>query len=172
MEDGLKQRNVLFAAVALASLIAVTGLQPAKAQQPYQRTSISVLQADRLIESATREARARNVALAIVVVDETGEIVIARRMDGALPHTLAIAHGKARTAARMRMPTRRLQESLKSGDLGFLAIDGMVPIQGGLPVKLGNATIGAIAASGAPAPVDEAVAQAGLAALEVTASPH
>ena len=39
------------------------------------------------------------------------------------------------------------------------------PNQGGLPIKVDGQTIGAIAASGAPSEVDEAIAQTGIDAL-------
>jgi uncharacterized protein GlcG (DUF336 family) len=138
---------------------------PAAAQAPYTATTISVAQADAMMTAAVKEAGARKLALAIVVVDEAGRIVLARRMDGALPHAFELAHRKARTAALIRASTTAAQESFAKGDHTLLAIDGMLPIAGGLPVKYDGRTLGAIGVSGSPPASDEAVAAAGLAAL-------
>lgn len=150
-------------AAALALLAA-----PAGAQAPYTHTTISTAQADRMMTAAVGAAEARKVALAIVIVDEAGRVVLSRRMDGALPHAYELARRKAMTAALIRAPTRTAQEAFAKGDHILLAIDGMLPIQGGLPLLHQGRTIGAIGASGSPAPVDEAVVQAGLDALATT----
>ena len=139
---------------------------PALAHGPYSRTTISVAQADTLMEAAVKEAEARKVALAIIIVDEAGDIVMSRRMDGALPHSFAIALRKAKTSALTRQPTKAVQDAFEKGSHTILAIEDMMPIQGGLPVKYNGKVIGAIAASGSPAAVDEAVVQAGVTALE------
>lgn len=138
---------------------------PAAAQEAYTTTTISVAQADVMMAAAVEEAEARQVRLAIVVVDEAGRIVLARRMDGAVPLAFELARRKAVTAALLRAPSRIAQERIAKGELALLAIDEMLPIQGGLPFIIDGRTIGAIGASGAPAAVDEAVVQAGLDAL-------
>ncbi len=146
-------------------LLALALAAPAAAQAPYTTTTISVAQADAMMAAAVKEAEARNVALAIIVVDEAGRIVLARRMDGALPHAFELAKRKAMTAALIRAPSAAAADGFAKGDHTLLAIDNMLPIAGGLPVKDGAKTIGAIGASGSPPATDEAVVQAGLAAL-------
>lgn len=140
---------------------------PALAQAPYPTTTISVAQADALMTAAIGEAQARKVALAIVVVDEAGRIVLARRMDGALPQAFELARRKAVTAALLRAPTSAVEDRFAKGDHTLLAIPDMLPIRGGLPVTVEGRTLGAIGASGSPAPTDEAVVTAALAGLQV-----
>jgi len=147
------------------SILAILIQPPTVAHGPFTSTTISVHQADTLMNAALHEAEIRKVALAIVIVDEAGRVVLSRRMDGALPHAYELALRKAKTAALIRASTKAAQEQFQKGDLSLLAIDNMLPIQGGLPVKHEGTTIGAIAASGSPAPIDEAVAQAGIDAL-------
>lgn len=139
---------------------------PAMAQAPYTQVTISTAQADRMMSAALQAADARGVALAIVIVDEAGRVVLSRRMDGALPHAYELARRKAMTAALIRAPTKTAQDTFAKGDHTLLAIDTMLPIQGGLPVIHQGRAIGAIGASGSPAQVDEAVAQAGLDGLQ------
>lgn len=152
---GMKHLAIAFALAAA----------PAVAHGPYATTTLSVAQADTLMDGALKEAGARKVALAIVVTDEAGRIVLARRMDGALPHAFELARRKAVTAALLRAPTKAAQDNFAKGDHTLLAIPDALPIQGGLPVTLDGRTLGAIGVSGSPAPTDEAVAQAAIAAL-------
>lgn len=156
-----------FAAAALLALAV-----PAAAHPPYTATTISVAQADTMMAAAVKDAEARKLALAIVVTDEAGRIVLARRMDGAPPHAFDLAHRKARTAALIGAPTAVAQERFAKGDNSLLAIDGMLPIAGGLPLKLDGRMLGAIGVSGSPPPSDEAAAKAGLDALMAHLTPR
>lgn len=149
--------------LAIAACLAFAA--PIAAHPAYTTTTISVAQADTMMAAAVKDAEARKLALAIVVTDEAGRIVLARRMDGAPPHAFDLAHRKARTAALIGAPTAVAQERFAEGDQTLLAIDGMLPIAGGLPLKLDGKTLGAIGVSGSPPPSDEAAAQAGLDAL-------
>lgn len=149
----------------LALVLAFAAI-PAAAQGSYTRTSISSAQADVLVTAAVKEAANRKVAISIVVVDESGQIVLSRRLDGSLPHSMEIARRKAVTAALLGMPTKLLQDGFaaQGGEL-VLAVPDVMPIQGGLPITHNGKTIGAVGISGSPAPVDEAIAQVGIDAI-------
>ena len=56
-------------------------------------------------------------------------------------------------------------DQLKNGELGVLAYPDAFPNQGGVPIKVDGQTIGAIACSGAPSEVDEAISLAAVDAL-------
>lgn len=149
----------------ITTLALLAASAPAVAHGPQTRTTISIGMADTLVNAAAKEAEARKLGLAIVVVDEQGSIVLARRMDGALPHSFEIARRKAMTSALTRQPTKVIQDAVAKGDSAILAIDNMMPIEGGLPVFHGGRVVGAIGVSGAPSHMDAAVAQAGVDAL-------
>jgi uncharacterized protein GlcG (DUF336 family) len=149
----------------IIALAVLTLSPPAAAQGPQTRTTISIGMADTLVNAAAKEAETRKLGLAIIVVDEQGSIVLARRMDGALPHSFEIARRKAMTSALTRQPTKVIQEMVTKGDNLILAIDNMLPIEGGLPVFHDGKIIGAIGVSGSPSHIDAAVAQAGVDAL-------
>lgn len=155
--------------ITIALAILTTSL-PAAAHGPQTRTTISIGMADTLVNAAAKEAEARKLGLAIVVVDEQGGIVLARRMDGALPHSFEIARRKAMTSAVTRQPTKVVQEMVAKGDNLILAIDNMLPIEGGLPVFHDGKIVGAIGVSGSPSHIDAAVAQAGMDALAAHAA--
>jgi len=138
---------------------------PAAAHGPQTRTTMSIGMADTLVDAAAKAAEARKLGLAIVVVDEQGDIVLARRMDGALPHSFEIARRKAMTSALTRQPTKLIQDSVAKGDNTIFAVDNMMPIEGALPVFHDGRIVGAIGVSGSPSHIDAAVAQAGVDAL-------
>ncbi|MFD0848873.1 GlcG/HbpS family heme-binding protein [Sphingosinicella xenopeptidilytica] len=149
----------------IIALAVLTLSPPAAAQGPQTRTTISIDMADTLVNAAAKEAETRKLGLAIIVVDEQGSIVLARRMDGAFPHSVEIARRKAMTSALTRQPTKVIQEMVAKGDNLILAIDNMLPIEGGLPVFHDGKIVGAIGVSGSPSHIDAAVAQAGVDAL-------
>jgi uncharacterized protein GlcG (DUF336 family) len=54
---------------------------------------------------------------------------------------------------------------IAGGKTAFLAVEGIIPIQGGLPVVVDGKVIGAIGVSGVMSAQDEQVAMAGLTVL-------
>jgi glc operon protein GlcG len=118
-----------------------------------------------MVAAAEAEAKKRNVQVTLCVVDDAGGLLFLQKDDGAGPNTVLFAQKKARYAALYRRPSRVAAEALKSGGMEQLAFPEGFPNQGGLPIQVDGQTIGAIAASGAPSAVDEAIAQAGIDAL-------
>jgi uncharacterized protein GlcG (DUF336 family) len=99
------------------------------------------------------------------VVDAGGVIIATVRGDGAGAHTLDSALDKAYTAASFKSDTLALSERAKGEDsIAPLAkLPHVMFFGGGVPIKLGDETIGAIGAGGAPgAKLDDACARAGL----------
>jgi uncharacterized protein GlcG (DUF336 family) len=92
-------------------------------------------------------------------------IIATVRGDGAGAHTLDSALDKAYTAASFKSDTLALSERAKGEDsIAPLAkLPHVMFFGGGVPIKLGDETIGAIGAGGAPgAKLDDACARAGL----------
>ena len=100
-----------------------------------------------------------------LVLDADGATIVAIRGDGAGIHTLDSARDKAYTAVSFKNDTLSLAERAKGEDsIAPLAkLPHVMFFGGGVPIKLGDETIGAIGASGAPgAKLDDACARAGL----------
>jgi len=100
------------------------------------------------------------------VVDADGVRQAVLRGDRAGSHTLDSANDKAFTAASFKTDTGILAERAKTVP-GFSALFTQLPhlilFGGGIVIKLGDETVGAIGASGAPGGnLDEACARAGL----------
>jgi uncharacterized protein GlcG (DUF336 family) len=100
-----------------------------------------------------------------VVLDADGATIVAVRGDGAGIHTLDSAHDKAYTSVSFKNDTIALAERAKGEDsIAPLAkLPHVMFFGGGVVIKLGDETIGAVGASGAPgAKLDDNCARAGL----------
>jgi len=118
-----------------------------------------------LAAAAEAEMQKRNVQVTICIVDESGNLLFLQKADGAGLNTIDYAQKKARYAAIFGRPSAAAANQLKSGDLGVLVYPNSFPNQGGVPIKVDGKTIGAIACSGAPSEVDEAISQTAIDAL-------
>src|SRR5271167_2919197 len=99
------------------------------------------------------------------VVDADGVIIATVRGDGVGAHSLDSALDKAYTAASFKSDTLALAERAKGEDsIAPLAkLPHVMFFGGGVVIKLGDETIGAIGAAGAPGgKLDDACAHAGL----------
>ena len=148
----------------LAALFLVGMSAPAAAQT----RDVRVVDADgarRALLAAEAEAKKNGWAMSIAVVDPWGELIGFLRMDGASPGSIDISRAKARTAARFRRPTKAFEESVTSGRTAILSFEGVVTVEGGVPIVIGGAVVGAVGVSGASSAQDGLVAAAGVAAV-------
>jgi glc operon protein GlcG len=149
--------------VALLMLIAKPSLSRA---QLVQSSSIAAEGAQRAIAAALAEARKNNWNVSIAVVDPHGEMVAFLRMDGASIASTDVSRSKARTAARFRRPTFAYDSTVKAGRIQVLALEGMTPVEGGVPITINGQVVGAIGVSGATSAQDAQMALAGAAAVQ------
>lgn len=126
------------------------------------------LEAARLALAACEaEALRNNWRVVIAVVDEGGHPVLVTRLDGAQWSSISTAVEKARAAVAWKRPTRLLEESVNNGRTAFLSIgQGMAILQGGVPIEVDGAVVGAVGVSGVKASDDEVIALAGVNALK------
>lgn len=153
-------RNLLAITLSLSSLAATAQTPP-----PYG-ASINIEQAKKAMVAAEAEARKNNWQVVISIVDTGGHLVMLQRLD-AQNASVEIATGKARTAVNFRRPSKALEDSLAAGGsaVRILAVPGIMPLQGGLPIVVDGKIIGGIGVSGVLASQDEIVAKAGLETL-------
>jgi glc operon protein GlcG len=122
----------------------------------------------RRMAAASRAAADTNGwSVAIVIVDEAGNLQYAERTGSIEGNGCEVALAKARTAALTRQATKALEERLKDrpGFQRFLDDRRLLQVQGGLPLMSNGSCVGAIGVSGRPSADDETVAAAGVAAL-------
>jgi glc operon protein GlcG len=141
-------------------------LLPAAALAQTRAVDVVTLEAaGRMMAAAEAEARANGWAVTIAIVDPAGELVLLHRLDGAALGSIDISQAKARTAARFKRPTKALEDAVAGGLTVVMALPGVTPVEGGLPIDLGGRVVGAIGVSGASSAQDAQVAAAGIKAL-------
>jgi glc operon protein GlcG len=118
-----------------------------------------------MVAAAEAEATKRNVQVTICIMDESGNLLFLQKADGATLNTIQFAQKKAKYAAIYGRPSAVAEDSLKKGNMAVLVFPDGFPNRGGLPIKVDEKTIGAIACSGAASEVDEAISQAAIDAL-------
>jgi glc operon protein GlcG len=117
--------------------------------------------AEAVLDAAARHAIRNGNRVVIAVVDPAGELVALRRTPGAQVASSRVAVDKARTAAIFVRPSRELEQQVSDGRLGALALHGAAALTGGIPLRAGEAIVGAIGTSGETPDEDEAVSLAG-----------
>ncbi len=138
---------------------------PAPSPAPPYGAPIGLEAAQALVDRAVEAGRARGFRLAVAVVEPSGELVAFGRMDDVQYGSIDVAQAKARSAARFRAATSALEERLAGGRMALLAIDGIVPVAGGVPIVVDGRVVGAIGVSGASSAQDDEVARAAIAAV-------
>lgn len=116
------------------------------------------------LDAALAAARESGLAMSVGIVDEGGYPLCLQRLDGAGLMTGKVALEKARTAALIRGPSRRLADRVAS-EPALLRLTDYLPMAGGLPILVEGQCVGAIGVSGGTAEQDEEIAAVGLRAL-------
>jgi uncharacterized protein GlcG (DUF336 family) len=145
-------------------IVALACAAPALAQLPNPYgASITLDQAKKMAALSVAEAAKNNWKMAIAIVDVAGDLVYFEKMDGTQVASVSIAQDKARSAVRFKRPTKAMQDVLAQGGAGvrFLALQGAIPVEGGLPIVMDGKIVGAIGASGGTSDQDGLTAKAG-----------
>ena len=142
---------------------------PEASNPPPYGESITLEQAKKVAEAAASESKKRNWnTMCIAVVDTHGDLVYFERLDNCQFASISISQHKARTAARYRRPTLVFERLLGRGPhFAYLpTLDDVIASRGGNPIIVGGKIIGAIGLSGGTGSQDDAISQAGIAALK------
>jgi glc operon protein GlcG len=142
--------------MAVALLLAAASA----AAQTVDRRVITLDGAKAILAAAEAEALKNKWTVAIAVVDESGNLIAFHKIDDTQMGSIDIAIGKARTAARMKRPTKALEDAVAGGRTVMLALEGVTPLEGGVPVTIDGRVIGAVGVSGVTSQQDAQVAQA------------
>ncbi len=116
--------------------------------------------AEFLLDQAHQYAIQNSFYVSIAVVDETGNLLAMKRMDGAAPMTANLAVEKAKCSAMSRHPSKLFEDIIKGGQMGFLTMEsfsGM--LEGGEPIMYQGQLVGAMGVSGVKWFQDAEIAQ-------------
>lgn len=158
-----------FVRVGAGLLVAVSLLASAFAQIPNPYGApISLEDAKKAAAPALAEAAKNHWAMAVAIVDPSGNLVYYEKMDATQIGSANVAIDKARSAALFKRPTKTYQDALAAGGDGMriLRLQGAVPIEGGVPLLVDGKIAGAIGVSGGTAAQDGQCANAGASALK------
>jgi glc operon protein GlcG len=154
---------------ALLSMLFALCASSALAQMPNPYGApISLENAKKAAAAAAADARKNNWNMAIAITDIAGDLVYLEKMDATQTGSVKVAMGKARSAALFKRPTKVFQDAVASGGGGLriLALEGGVPLEGGLPIVMDGKIVGAIGVSGATGEQDAQCAKAGVDTLK------
>src|SRR5262249_30610193 len=156
----MKSKILTIAALAAMFTVTIT----ARAQVMEKKT-LTIDGARKVIAAAVAEAKKLNAPGGVIaIVDDGGNLMALERLDGTFAAGATISIGKARTAALFKKPTKVFEDVIKNGRTAMVALENFTPLQGGVPLMLGEDVIGAIGVSGAAsAQQDEEIALAGAA---------
>ncbi len=121
--------------------------------------------ANRIAAAAEAEALANAWHVVIAVVDDGGHLLYLQRSHDTQFGSVELAIQKARAAVAFQRPTKASEDAVLSGRLIHLALPGVIPAEGGVPLMRGNQIIGGLGISGVRSFQDGQIAQAGVNAL-------
>jgi len=123
------------------------------------------LKTARLVAAAAEaEADKNGWNVVIAIVDDGGHLMYLQREKVQLG-SIDTAIKKAKAAVLFRRSTRVFEDLVDGGRTGYLAVPGLFPLEGGLPLIYQDEIVGAIGVSGVKSTEDGVIAQAGAAAL-------
>ena len=121
---------------------------------------LTLSDAEFILNQAHQYAVKQVFNVSICIVDETGNLLAMKRMDGASPMTANLSVEKAKCSAISRRSSGVFENLIKNGQMGFLTMDtfsGM--LEGGEPILYKGQLVGAVGVSGVKSFQDAEIAQ-------------
>src|SRR2546426_5735047 len=130
--------------------------------------NLSLAMAKTIAEGAIAECKAKGFNTAAAVVDRAGQVMVILRDEQATAQTAEMARRKAYTARMFRTTTLEFQKRTAEGPTLAAQRDvaDILALGGGVPIQVGNETIGAVGSSGSSQEMDDACAKAGIAKVK------
>ncbi len=121
--------------------------------------------AKRVAVAAEAEALSNGWKVVIAVVDDGGHLLYLQRSHDTQFGSVETAMAKAHATVAFQRPTKASEDAVLSGRLIHLALPGVIPAEGGVPLLREGAIIGGIGISGVRSFQDGQIAAAGANAL-------
>ena len=156
-------RRLLFAAAVLA--VGATG---AAGQGVVTQRNVSLGMAKTIAEAALAECASKGYHTSVAVLDRAAQVLVIMRDEQATAQTADMARRKAYTSRMFRISTMEFQKRTAE-DPGREAqrdLADILALSGGVPIQIGNDTIGAVGSAGSTLEQDDACAKAGIAKVK------
>jgi uncharacterized protein GlcG (DUF336 family) len=153
--------------VLAAGAMAACVLPPSSHAQVLMQRDVSLAMGLAAAEAAVEECAKTGSSVSVAVVDRAGRLRVFLQGDKAAPHNIELARRKAYTARTFGRPSAEWAERTgpTSDVAGQRQLAEVIPLKGGIPMKIGAETIGAIGVSGSSTDGDENCAKAGVAKI-------
>jgi uncharacterized protein GlcG (DUF336 family) len=133
-------------------------------QGVVQQRNLSLGLAKAIAEAALGACKSKGFNTAVVVVDRAGQVMVMLRDENATAQQAEMARRKAYTARMFRTTTLEFQKRTSDPALApQRQVADILALGGGVPIQVGNETIGGVGSSGANQDGDDACAKAGVA---------
>ena len=137
---------------------------PATPQGLVTERNLSLPMAKTIAEAALAACKSKGYNTAVAVVDRAGQVMVILRDEQATAQQAEMARRKAYTARMFRTTTLEFQK--RTSDPAYAAqrnLTDILALGGGVPIQVGNETIGGVGSSGSSQEMDDACAKAGVA---------
>lgn len=121
--------------------------------------------AKRVAAAAESEAQRNGWRVVIAVVDDGGHLLYLQRNHDTQFGSVETAMRKAHAAVAFQRPTKASEDAVLGGRLIHLALPGVIPAEGGVPLEISGVIVGGLGISGVRSFQDGQIAAAGVAAL-------
>jgi len=152
----------LRAVAVMGAALIVSGR--ASAQGLVTQHNLSLAMAKTIAEATLAECKAKGAHSSAVVVDRAGQVLVMLRDEQASAQTAEMARRKAYTARMFRTTTLEFQKRTADPSLSAQRqVADILALGGGVPIQVGDETIGGVGSSGSSQEGDDACAKAGVA---------
>lgn len=134
-------------------------------QGVVMQRNLSLPMAKAIAEATLAECKSKGFNTSAAVVDRSGQVMVLMRDEQASPQTAEMARRKAYTARMFRISTMDFQKRTTpdSPQAAQRDLADILALSGGVPIKVGDDTIGAVGSAGSTLEQDDACSKAGIA---------
>lgn len=148
-------KNLLFLALMALPLFSFAQTKP----------YLTLADAERITAAAEAKAKAEGWNVVIAILDDGGNLITLKRMDGVQIGSVDVAQAKAKSAVLFKRSTKIFEDTMKTeGGSKIATLPHAVGVEGGLPIFKDGVIVGSIGISGVTSAQDGIIAQAGVAA--------
>ncbi len=153
--------------VPIFALAALMLAGPASANDVLTVKQLSLELATDIAQRAVQQCRKAGYQVSAVVVDRSGAVQVVMRDALASRFTIEIAQKKANAVVLSGVASSTFRKNRADIRAEMNHVEGILMLDGGLPIRAAGALLGAVGVSGAPGgEKDEACAAAALAAVQ------
>jgi uncharacterized protein GlcG (DUF336 family) len=154
-------------AIVLGAMVMVVLPSSAGVAQVLMQRDVSLKMALTIAEAAVTSCEKAGNNVSVAVVDRAGRLRVFLQGDKAAPHNIELAQRKAYTARTFGRTSADWASRTEPGSelAAQRQLEHVIALRGGVPIKVGDETIGGVGVSGSTSGGDEACAMAGVAAV-------